>query len=189
MNCESCITLWVVHLIDILLLSVQSSTLELQRLLVSLALFTKQSWCYGKVDKTTLNFTRKVSKSVVKCCSVEFPWSAVYLSKHFFILFFFRLFGPFFSEKNLRNKKINWCGLTDWNKKYKNKWGKLQNMWMHSQFRFLPHGSWPEAFLLGKMSQCNSHLLRILVWFKCDIPVVVMGKLTACPFWTIFPRK
>ena len=63
-----------------------------------------------KWKKTTLNFIRRVSKSIVKCCSVEFPWSAVYykffcLPKQFFIFLFF------FSEKNLRNKKINWCGL------------------------------------------------------------------------------
>ena len=70
-----------------------------------------------KWEKTTLNFVRRVSKSIVKCCSVDFPWSAVYynffcLPKQFFIfLFFFRSFGPLFSEKNPRNKKINWCGL------------------------------------------------------------------------------
>ena len=65
-----------------------------------------------KWKKTTLNFIRRVSELIVKCCSVEFPWSAVYYK--FFCLpkqFFFWSFGPFFSEKNPRNKKINWCGL------------------------------------------------------------------------------
>ena len=105
-----------------LLLSIKSNTLELQRLLPTVlvsfwvALSIKTSWCYGKVDKTTLNFIRRVSKSMVKCCSVEFPWSAVYyklfcLSKQFFSSLVFSVIQSIFSEKNTRNKKINWCGL------------------------------------------------------------------------------
>ena len=61
-----------------------------------------------KWKKTTLNFIRRVSKSIVKCCSVEFPWLSVYykffcLPKQIFI--FFRSFGPFFLKKIRETKK------------------------------------------------------------------------------------
>ena len=100
-NIVSCTFYWY------LLLSIKGSTLELQRLLVSLALFTKMSWCYGKGEKLcTLNFIRRVSESIVKCCSVEIPWSAVYykffcLPKQLFIYLFIYLFTFFFFSRSV----------------------------------------------------------------------------------------
>ena len=43
--------------------------------------------------------------------SVSSVYKLFCLPKQFFIYFFFGHSVPFFSEKNPRNKKINWCGL------------------------------------------------------------------------------
>ena len=63
-----------------------------------------------KWKKTTLNFIRRVSKSIIKCCSVEFPWSSVYykffcLPKQFFYFLFFFGRSVHFFLKNIRETR------------------------------------------------------------------------------------
>ena len=87
-----------------------------------------------KWEKTTLNFVRRVSKSIVKCCSVDFPWSAVYynffcLPKQFFIfLFFFSVVRSivFGKKSEKQENKLVWpYGLLAWRSVYPSTLTKL----------------------------------------------------------------